>query len=121
MAKESMKAREVKRIALVEKYAEKLGAKFSLKSENRRVETPLPSVEPVGMEPILAMDEYTYLSKTGSLLYATTCCRPDMQHGVSVVAQTCKQRHQLHFFKLERVMQYLLQTKDHHQCKEPEI
>ena len=99
-----------------EKYAEKLQTKFSIQAEKRRVETPLPSTEPVGMEPVPAMDEFNYLSKTGSLLYAATCCRPDMQHGVSVVAQTCKQRHQLHCYKLERVLQYLLQTKDHHLC-----
>ena len=80
------------------------------------MDTPLPTAEPGDMEPVQAMNEFPYLSKTGSLLYAATCCRPDIQHGVSVVAQACKQRHQIHCFKLERVLKYLLQSKKTYLC-----
>ena len=62
------------------------------------------------------MNEFEYLSKTGSILYASTCCQPDIQHGVSVVGHRSKQRHQIDCFKLERVLKYLLQTKDTHLC-----
>ena len=70
-----------------EKYAEKLEKKFQLSSERRKKDTPLPTAEPGGMQPVIAMNEFPYLSKTGSLPYAGTCCGPDIQHGVSVVAQ----------------------------------
>ena len=43
-----------------EKYAEKLLTKFSLKRDGRRVETPLPTTEPGGMEPTPALDEFSY-------------------------------------------------------------
>ena len=66
------------------------------------------------MTTVTAMNEYEYLSKTRSLLYATTCCRPDIQHGVSTEAQASKHRHQMHCFKLERTLKYLFQTKDTH-------
>jgi hypothetical protein len=99
-----------------EKYAEKLQGKFQLSLGGKRMRTPLPPSDPEGMKPVTAMNEFEYLSKTGSLLYASTCCRPDLQHGVSTVAQASKQRHQIHCFKLERVMQYLLQTKGKHLC-----
>ena len=80
------------------------------------MKTPLPPTEPEGLEPVEAMTEFEYLSIASLVLYASTCCRPDIQHGVSVVAQSCKQRHQIHCLKLERVLKYLLQTKDTHLC-----
>jgi hypothetical protein len=45
-----------------EKYAEKLQRKFNLTLEGRKVETPLPTAEPGGMEPVIAMNEFPYLS-----------------------------------------------------------
>ena len=97
-----------------QKYAEKLQWKFQLSSGGKRVYTPLPPSEPGGMKPVTAMNKFEYLFRTGSLLYASTCCRRDLQHGVSTAAQANKQRHQLHCFKLERVMRYFLQTKGKH-------
>ena len=108
---------EAREICLsAETYAEKLQGKFKRSAEGKKVKTPLPHTEPEGLEPVEAMNELEYLSKTGLVLYASTCCRPDIQHGVSVVAQKCKKRHQIHCFKLERVLKYLLQTKDMHLC-----
>ena len=60
------------------KYAEKLQGKFQLSLGGKRVYTPLPPSEFGGMKPIRAMNEFEYLSKTDSLLYASTCCRPDL-------------------------------------------
>ena len=99
-----------------EKYAEKMQGKFQLSVEGKKVKTPLPPTEPKGLEPVEAMNEFKYLSKIGSVWYASTCCRLDIQHGVSVVAQNCKQHNQIHCFKLERVLKYLLQTLDTHLC-----
>ena len=61
------------------KYAKKLQGKFQLNAEEKKVKTPLPPTEPYGSEPVEAMNEFEYLSKTGSILYASTCYRPDIQ------------------------------------------
>ena len=73
-----------------EKYAQKLQGKFQLSSGGKRVYTPLPPSEPRGTKPVTAMNKFEYLSKTGSLLYASTCCKPDLQHGESTMAQANK-------------------------------
>ena len=99
-----------------DKYVEKLEKKFDLTTGGRRAETPLPVAEPEGMEPVTAMTEFQYLSRVGSLLYAATCCRPDLQHAVSTVAQASKQRHQIHCFKLDRILKYMLQSRKTYLC-----
>ena len=61
-----------------EKCAKKLEKKFQLSFEGRKIDTPLPTAELGGMQPVIAMNKFPYLSKTGSLLFARTCCRPDI-------------------------------------------
>ena len=82
----------------------------------KRVYIPLPPSQPGGLKQVTAMNEFECLYKIGSLLYASKCCSPDLPDGVSTVALANKQRHQIHCFKLKRVMKYLLQTTGKHLC-----
>ena len=48
------------------KYAENLQVKFQLKADGKKV-------RPEGMKPVTAMNVFECLSKTGSVMYASTC------------------------------------------------
>ena len=58
---------------------------FQLSSRGKQVYAPIPPSNPWGMQLVTAMNEFEYSSKTLSLLYASTCCRPELQHGVSTM------------------------------------
>lgn len=91
------------------RYIEKMLSKFNMADCNT-VSTP----EQVGAgfdesEPLPTDNQFKEL--LGSLLYLTTCSRPDIAHAVSIASRT-SQPTQAHWMALKRILRYLKGTKD---------
>jgi hypothetical protein len=93
-----------------EKYIEKLEKKFNVEI-TKKVKTPLftPPLESTSKESIVT--EFFYQSRVGSVIYAATCCRPDVQYPVNYVSQGNQQRNDAMVKTVERILKYLVQTK----------
>jgi hypothetical protein len=91
------------------RYVEKILNKFGMKDSNA-VNTP----EEVGASfegsPLLPTDNQ-FKELLGSLLYLTTCSRPDISHAVSIASRTA-QPTQAHWMALKRILRYLKGTTD---------
>ena len=93
-----------------DKYIEKLESKFHV-TTTKRCLTPLftPPLEDPSREPIVT--EFYYQSRVGSLIYAATCCRPDIQFPVNFVSQGNQTRNEAMVKTVDRILAYVVQTK----------
>lgn len=92
-----------------EHYISKLLDKFNM-TDCKPVSTP----EEVGMkfnESPKLPEENLFKELVGSLLYLTTCSRPDISHAVSIASRT-SQPTQAHWVALKRILRYLKGTKN---------
>ena len=92
-----------------DKYIEKLEKKFHV-TTTKKVATPLftPPLEDHSKEHIVI--EFYYQSRVGSLIYAATCCRPDIQFPVNFVSQGNQVRNEAMVKTVDRILTYVLQT-----------
>lgn len=90
-------------------YVDKILTRFGM-CDSKPASTP----EEVGVKftdsPLLPTDNQ-FKELVGSLLYLTTCSRPDIAHAVSIASRTA-QPTQAHWVALKRVLRYLKGTRD---------
>ena len=92
-----------------EKYISKFLQKYPNISQ-RSVFTPLPTPLPSSGGPS-TNPLHDFQGKIGSLLYAATSARPDIQHAVSAISRGVSARSTLHDFCLTRLLAYTIQTR----------
>ena len=59
------------------------------------------------------VDKNLYQSAVGSLIYLSTCTRPDIAFAVSNVAKYCSRPSKKHWTSVKRILRYLKATNDH--------
>ena len=87
---------------------------YDVKLTGRRVYTPMVPISTPEDEGEPFETQYAYQAKVGSLLYAATCGRPDIQHPVSYVSQGNQTRTKSLVDKVERILKYCAQSKAAH-------
>ena len=102
--------REQRTISIgLQKFADKVVANFDLKP--RRYKTPLSfDAFQAGTDRDCLHTTFEYLSRIGTLQYAATTCRPDLQYAASRLAQASAKPSQADWEQLERALIYFIST-----------
>ena len=83
-------------------------------AQAKPVKTPVAVCQkltaPEDSEPV---DKDLYQSAVGSLIYLSTCTRPDIAFAVSNVAKYCSRPSKEHWTAVKRILRYLKATNDH--------
>lgn len=90
-------------------YTDKVINRFGM-SDCKPVSTPEEVGAKFDESPPLPVDNQ-FKELVGSLLYLTTCTRPDIAHAVSIASRTA-QPTQAHWVALKRILRYLKGTRD---------
>lgn len=107
---EVIRDRKMQTLSIVQsQYVEKILTKFGMSNCN-----PVSTPEQVGAkfeESAPLPTEFKFKELVGSLLYLSTCTRPDISHAVSIASRTSEPT-QSHWNALKRILRYLKGTKD---------
>lgn len=106
---------ERRRVTLtLKKYIDKLMTRFDIEAPKRPIRVPLscnPNIEEAsllsGTAPVTPRD---YQSYVGSLMFAASTIRPDIQYAWSQLSQGNKDPTGLHYDQVRRAMRYLFDT-----------
>ena len=97
----------------LQKYIRKLGDKFT-NVPNRKTQVPLsidPNTDSLSEEPT-KQDTHLYQSMVGSIMFAASTVRVDIQHACSKLAQGNKKPSLLHREQVGKAMRYLFDTAE---------
>ena len=102
--------REQRTISIgLQKFADKVMDNFDL--QPRRYKTPLSfDAFQTGTDRECLHTTFEYLSRIGTLQYAATTCRPDLQYAASRLAQASAKPSQADWEQLERALIYFIST-----------
>ena len=92
-------------------YTEKLLTKMGM-GDCKPVKTPVDPGNRLmkASEDEKALDQQSYQSLVGSLMYLTTCTRPDIAYAVGMLARYSSKPNQSHWVAAKRVLRYLKGT-----------
>ena len=94
-----------------EKYVQNMVKRYDVEPP-RKTYTPLiPPVEHVNKADKPSMSQYEYQAKVGSLIYAATCSRPDLQFAVNYASQGNTIRSAYLVEKVKGILNYCAHTK----------
>ena len=94
-------------------FTQKLLTKMGM-SDCKPVKTPVDSGSRLvkALEDEEALDQQSYQSVVGSLMYLATCTRPDIAYAVGMLARFSSKPNQSHWTAVKRVLRYLKGTID---------
>ena len=94
-----------------EKYIQNMVKRYNVVPPRKTYSPIIPPLEHVSRKDPEAMGQYEYQAKVGSLIYAATCSRPDLQFAVNYASQGNTIRCEYLVQKVEGILNYCAHTK----------
>jgi hypothetical protein len=97
-----------------EKYIQTMVKRYDVKPLRKTYTPIIPPLARIDKNEEEAMSQYEYQAMVGSLIYAATCSRPDIQFGVGYASQGNSIRCETLVDVVEGILNYMAHTKSSH-------